>query len=60
MNTNSTLFLVFLFLITLRINGQEVQKEYQNVILNLMSGDTVMYKLSENNSSHITGFKKNK
>lgn len=58
MYTNSTLFLVFLFLITLRINGQEAQEEYQNVILNLMSGDTVIYKLSENNSSHITGFKK--
>ena len=58
MNTNSTLFLVFLFLITLRVNGQEAQEEYQNVILNLVSGDTVIYKLSENNTSHITGFKK--
>ena len=40
--------------------SSQVQKEYQNVILNLMSGDTVIYKLLENNSSHITGFKKKK
>ena len=40
------------------MRSQETKEEYQNVILHLLSGDTVIYKLSENKKSHVTGFQK--
>tara|TARA_B100001094_G_C18193656_1_gene809066 strand:+ start:4764 stop:5387 length:624 start_codon:yes stop_codon:yes gene_type:complete len=36
-------------------NGQD-----STVVLQLLSGDTVIYKLSQSKTDHITGFKKNK
>ena len=58
MNTNSTFFLCLYILFALNMSSQETKEEYQDVILHLLSGDTVIYKLSENKKSHVTGFQK--
>ena len=50
-------FTCFLFPI-ISVQGQNGQDS--TVVLQLLSGDTVIYKLSQSKTDHITGFKKNK
>ena len=48
-------FTCFLFPI-ISVQGQNGQDS--TVVLQLLSGDTVIYKLSQSKTDHITGFKK--
>ena len=51
-------FFACFLLSIISVHGQNGQDS--TVILQLLSGDTVIYKLSKNKTDHITGFKKNK
>lgn len=59
MNIINILFFLTIICFTSNVNAQFEKEQYQDVVLHLLSGDTVLYKLSKNNTSHLTGFKKN-
>jgi hypothetical protein len=59
MNIINIFFFLIIISFTFKVNAQFEKERYQDVVLHLLSGDTILYKLSENNTSHLTGFKKN-
>ena len=59
MNIINILSFLIIICFNFNVNAQFEKEQYQDVVLHLLSGDTVLYKLSENNTSHLTGFKKN-
>ena len=52
------LFLIFFLVSIIFIRAQK--SEDSTVILQLLKGDTVIYKLIQNEADHLTGFKKKK
>ena len=47
-----------MFFLLILVNAQDEKKEFKNVTLYLLSGDTVEYKLSEIKEDHINGYRR--
>ena len=47
-----------MFYLLISVDAQEEKKEFKNVTLYLLSGDTVQYKLSEIKEDHINGYRR--
>jgi len=56
--TKTLLTFLLMFFLLILVNAQDEKKEFKNVTLYLLSGDTVEYKLSEIKEDHINGYRR--
>ena len=56
--TKTLLTFLLMFFLLILVNAQDEKKEFKNVTLYLLSGDTVQYKLSEIKADHINGYRR--